>query len=110
MVLSKYDQWLSDVKKDKETFEKAIQELKGNGQYEYSATIENLNELQNKLNNALFNYWFSNGENDRYVKHIVNKFLEKHRNLLSFLSSIDSEMRFFILLELKTNETLFANC
>jgi len=110
MKLSKYEAFLENAKRDQKSFNSHVEKMKGSGSFEFKELAEKLFELQNKLNNALIVYLFSNDKNDRLIEHIVNKYLEKHRNILLFLFALDNEMRFFILHELKTNQNLFSNC
>lgn len=84
---------------------------KNNGSFEFNDCATKLVELQNKLNRSLLQYLFMNDTNEHLIEHLAEKFAYTHqRNLLSWLGSIDSQYKFFIMHELKTNSALFAHC
>lgn len=81
--------------------------VSGNGGFEYSQQIDDLIRFSNKVNSNLLIYMFGK----KIGNHLAEKFVyECRRDLLLFLNKIDSEMRFFILHQIKTNDTLYAHC
>lgn len=82
-------------------------DLKGDGTFQYVDQLKELAEFSNKVNNKLMVYLFGQDLGD----HLSVKFVVQcDRNLLKFLMALTSEYRFFILHEIKNNETLYAHC
>lgn len=80
--------------------------MKGNGSFDYRRQVDSLIQLSNQMNGRLLIYLFGFW----HGQHLADLYYNCDRNLLTFFSRIDSEYRFFILYELKTNESLFAHC
>jgi hypothetical protein len=78
--------------------------LSGDGTFDYSQQVLELQKLSRKMSQSTLIYLFG----DNLGKHYFEKFVFQHnRDLLSFLSNIDTQNRFFILHELKNNPELF---
>ncbi len=101
MEKTKYQEFL-EAAHDNENYR---QEIQGNGGFEYNQQVSKLMELSNKLNSRLLVYLFG----EEMGCHLAIKFIECDRNLLRFFLAIDGQYKFYILHELKTNETLFAH-
>lgn len=86
--------------------DKYAEDIRGNGGFDYHKQVTQLIALSNNMNYRLLVYLFG----DQIGQHMAQKYLNKGRDLLAFLGSIDGPERFFLLHELKTNETLFAHC
>lgn len=99
---SRYEEFKENAKSNIDLYRETI---KGNGGFEYSEQSDNLFKLQNCLNSSLFIYMFG----EQLGNHYIEKFIDSKRNLLTFFKIIDSEAKFFMLHELKTNKNLFAN-
>lgn len=98
---SRFEQFILDFQNNPAYFK---EKLSGNGSFEFSDSISLLQEFSNKVNYNIFIYLFGK----QLGEHLVEKFaIECDRNLLKFLSSIDSEYKFFILYEIKTNSVLY---
>ena len=81
-------------------------ELTGNGSFDYVSQVTELERLSINMNGRLLTYLFG----DLLGAHLRDKFaVECRGNLLHFFRQLTSEYKFFILHELKTNKSLFAN-
>ena len=98
-----------------EEFKKAAQDnidayrtkISGSGSFEYSQQVDDLITFSNKVNYNLLVYMFG----DKVGSHLAEKFaIECKRDILMFLKKIDSQMKFFILHQIKTNDSLYAHC
>lgn len=106
--MSRYSEFNEKAKSDIEAHRERTH---GNGGFDYNEQVTILVELQNKLNLSLLKYMFGGtAEEDRFAKHLMEKFITCNRNLLQFFHNIDRQTRFYILHELKTNASLFAWC
>ena len=101
---TRFEQFIEDGRrKGREDY---IKEIEGNGGFEYTDQVLRLIQLSNNLNWPMLSYLFG----DQLGEYLIQKFaIEKKRNLLEFLNSIDRQQCFFILHELKTNKSLFAH-
>lgn len=90
----------------KEGIDNYRERLKGNGSFEYNETTIELIKLENKINSSLLIYLFG----ERLGNHYAERFVQSGRSLLRLMNNMDSEARFFLLYELKTNRDLFAHC
>lgn len=81
------------------------EKMKGCGSFEFVDLSDKLQELQNKLNKSLLQYLFG----ERLGEHYTNKFIGCDRNLLHFFNKISHEEKFFMLYELKTNQSIYSN-
>lgn len=98
---SRYELFLAEARVDMDAYR---ERLKGDGTFEYSAQIKQLERLSTHLNLAMMVYLF--GEHPG--RHLAEKFAGQcGRNLLFFLGQLTSEYRLFILHELKNNDRLF---
>lgn len=101
--MSRYEQFVENAQHRRDTY---YDELSGDGSFDYHDQVTALIQLSNQLNAGILVYLFG----EQTGMHLAEKFiLECDRNLLRFFSCIDSQYRFYILYELKTNKTLFAN-
>lgn len=94
----------------KETAEEDIRahqdRMAGDGTFDYVSQVNQLEKLSINLSGNMMVYLFG----DQLGNHLWEKFaIGSHRNLLYFLRGLTSEIRFFILHELKNNKSLFAN-
>jgi hypothetical protein len=101
---SRYEEFVACARNDMTVYQN---DLKGNGTFEYVDQLLDLLTFSNKINNRLLVYLFG----ERLGEHLWFKFVTSHnRNLLEFFSGLTSEYRFFVLHEIKTNESLYAYC
>jgi hypothetical protein len=83
------------------------EKLMGDGTFAFVRQVLDLERLSHYMNQNMLEYLFG----DLLGRHLAEKFDTGHnRNLLSFLSKLTSEHRFFILYELKNNKLLFSYC
>jgi len=102
--MTRFEWFTADAKRDIQAYR---EKLKGDGTFSYVNQVIQLETFGKKLNRNLFIYLFG----ERLGDHLNEKFvIESHRNLLAFLSSLTSEYQFFLLHELKNNESLYAHC
>lgn len=101
MEATRFEQFLESAKK--ETYQA---DMKGSGTFEYDDQIIRLMVFSDKVNMRLLAYLFGT----ELGEHLAIKYMEARRNLLVFLGLLDSEKRFFILHEIKTNSELYAHC
>jgi len=74
--------------------------ISGSGGFEYRDVVENLMELENKLNSTLLVNLFG----EKLGMHYATVFaIDCNRNLLRFMGKMESEKRFFLLQQVKTN-------
>jgi hypothetical protein len=100
---TRYELFLASAKSDMTAYR---EKLKGDGSFAYVSQVTDLARLGNNMNYFMLVYLFG----DILGNHLNEKFVIQHnRNLLSFLTELTSEYRFFILYELKNNENLFAH-
>ncbi len=98
---SRFEKFISDFQNNPSYFK---EKLSGNGSFEFSDSISLLQNFSNKVNYNIFVYLFG----QQLGEHLAEKLaIECDRNLLKFLSAIDSEYTFFILYEIKTNSLLY---
>lgn len=101
---SRYDIFVINAKNNHESYRK---DVSGNGSFEYVQQVLDLMTLSDKLNMPLLVYLFGK----QLGEHLAYKFvMECDRNLMKFFGKLDSQYRFFLLHELKTNEQLFIHC
>lgn len=101
---SRYDLFIEEAQKDMDAYQK---KLMGDGSFLYAQQVQMLERLSHYMNRNLLVYLFG----DILGCHLADKFTREHRgNLLSFLSKLTDEYRFFILYELKNNKILFSYC
>lgn len=81
--------------------------IEGNGTFEYRDVVTKLIELENKLNSRLLTYLFGKELGYHYADVFV---IDCDRSITKFFRRMESEKMFFLLHELKTNETLYAHC
>ncbi len=101
--MSRFEEFKENAKKDIDNYR---ERLKGNGSFEYNETTIELIKLENKINSSLLIYLFG----ERLGNHYAERFVQSGRSLLRLMNNMDSEARFFLLYELKTNRDLFAHC
>lgn len=98
---SRYELFKADAAKDIDHYRKKV---KGDGSFEYVDQVKQLQRLSNKMSGRLMVYLFG----EQLGEHLIEKFVvECNRNLLNFLDKLDSQIKFYILYELKNNEQLF---
>ena len=79
--------------------------LSGDGTFDYSKQVKELEKLSNKMSLRMMQYLFG----EQLGSHLFDKYRnECSRNLLVFLSRLTTEYRFFLLHELKNNPALFS--
>jgi hypothetical protein len=101
---NRYEQFCVDAKKDMDEYKNR---LRGDGTFEYVNQVVELEKLSHKINSSMLVYLFGN----ELGEHLAKKFAyDCNRNLLSFLSGLTKEYRFYILHELKNNPYIFAYC
>lgn len=101
---TRYELFVINAKNNRETYR---QDISGNGSFEYTDQALSLMDLANNLNMNLFVYLFGK----QLGEHLAYKFvMDCNRDLLKFFGILDSQYRFFLLHELKTNEQLFIHC
>lgn len=101
---SRYEVFQDATKADLDAYR---EKLMGDGTYSYISQVLELERLSNYMNENLLVYLFG----DLLGPHLADKFFNHHKgNLLSFLSKLSPEYRFFILYELKTNRLLLSYC
>lgn len=89
----------------KQDIDKYRKELIGDGSFDFSSQIKELEKLQSNMSQSTLVYLFG----DDLGRHLFAKFVNEYsRNLLSFFRGLHSEYRFFILYELKNNKYLFS--
>lgn len=102
--MSKYTEFLQRFENNKEQFRK---DLSSDGTFSFSDQVSELITFSNKVNLNLFVYLFD----EILGEHLAEKFvIDFNRNLLSFFNSVDYEIKFFILYEIKNNKSLYAYC
>ena len=83
------------------------QDIKGNGGFDYNEQVSDLINFSNKVNSKLLIYLFG----EQLGTHLAEKFVvDCKRDLLKLFGKINSEMKFFILHQIKTNKELYSNC
>lgn len=101
---SRFDLFKELAERDGDAYRAA---LSSNGSFQYSDQVNALQYFANKVNNRLFVYLFG----DIIGHHMMMKFaVDCNRDLLQFFNTVTTEVRFFILYELKNNKDLFAYC
>jgi hypothetical protein len=100
--MSRFEEFKENAKKDIDNYR---ERLKGNGSFEYNETTIELIKLENKINSSLLIYLFG----ERLGNHYAERFAQSVRSLLRLMNNMDSDARFFLLYELKTNKDLFAH-
>jgi hypothetical protein len=101
---SRFEKFSEDAKKDIDTYK---ERLVGDGTFSYVGQVIMLERLSHYMNRNMLVYLFGELLGD----HLAETFAHQcNHNLLSFLSRLNSEYRFFILHELKNNKILFSYC
>lgn len=101
--MTKYEKFKEDAQKLGDQYRKNIH---GNGGFDYNEQVHQLIRLENNINSKLMIYLFG----EQLGGHYMKEFVRVDRNLLTLFGKMDDEAQFFMLHELKTNETLFSNC
>lgn len=92
-----YTLFLNAFRNDREGH---IDRMKGTGMFEFSAMVKKLQELQHHMSRDTCVGMFG----QQLGEHLWEKFVVQHnRNMLSWLTKLTDEYRFFILYESKNN-------
>lgn len=73
--------------------------MRNNGTFEFSDAVKIMEKLSLHMNGYTLVYLFG----EQLGSHLWEKFIDNNRNLLSWLRTLTSEYRFFLLHEVKNN-------
>lgn len=82
-------------------------QLMSEGVWDFKETTKLLQEFQNKFNYRLMNYLFG----EQLGGHLWDEFKHQHGScVLRWFNRLNEEFYIYVLHEIKTNRTLYANC
>jgi hypothetical protein len=98
---TRYEKFVKDAHDDIDAFKA---DAHANEVYHFTRAVKGLQKLQHHMScNTLINMF-----GDQLGKHLWEKFISQHnRNVLSWLSKLTDEYRFFILHELKYDKIFY---
>jgi hypothetical protein len=98
---SRYELFKAEAAQDIDHYRKKV---KGDGSFEYVEQVKQLKRLSNRMSAPMMIYLFG----EQLGEHLFEKLIiDCRRDFLYFLGTLDSQILFYLLYELKNNEQLF---